>query len=94
VQRLARHRPLHSAGTDVITGGNLAVADRYRRGALRSARASAAGQPQTPSLYSGLFLARLLLTFEGCRTTLAKLVDAIESPNQSVSSHHDALLAG
>lgn len=44
--------------------------------------------------YSGLFLAPLLLTLEGCRTTLAKLMDAIESPNQWVSSHHDALLAG
>jgi hypothetical protein len=44
--------------------------------------------------YSRLFLARLLLTLEGCLTTIAELVEAIGSPNQWVANDHDALLAG
>jgi len=44
--------------------------------------------------YSRLFLARLLLTLEDCRTSIAELVDAIGPPGQWVSSDHDALLAG
>jgi hypothetical protein len=43
--------------------------------------------------YSRLFLARLLLTLEGCRTTIAELVDAIGPLDQWVSNDHDALLA-
>ena len=43
--------------------------------------------------YSRLFLARLLLTLEDCRTTIAELVDAIGTPDQWVASDHDALLA-
>ena len=43
--------------------------------------------------YSRLFLARLLLTLEDCRTTIAELVDAIGPPDQWVASDHDALLA-
>jgi len=43
--------------------------------------------------YSRLFLARLLLTLEDCRTTVAELLKAIESPDQWVASDHDALLA-
>ncbi|WP_200377392.1 transposase [Thiocystis violacea] len=43
--------------------------------------------------YSLLFLARLLLTLEGCRTTIAELVEAIGPPSQWVASDHDALLA-
>jgi hypothetical protein len=42
--------------------------------------------------YSRLFLARLLLTLEDCRTTIAKLVDAIGPLDQWVASDHDALL--
>jgi len=44
--------------------------------------------------YSRLFLARLLLTLEDCRTSIAELVDAIGPPGQWVASDHDALLAG
>jgi hypothetical protein len=44
--------------------------------------------------YSRLFLARLLLTLEDCRTSIAELVDAIGSPGQWVASDHDALLPG
>jgi hypothetical protein len=44
--------------------------------------------------YSRLFLARLLLTLEDCRTSIAELVDAIGPPDQWVASDHDALLAG
>ena len=44
--------------------------------------------------YSRLFLARLLLTLEDCRTSIAALVDAIGPPSQWVASDHDALLAG
>jgi hypothetical protein len=43
--------------------------------------------------YSRLFLARLLLTLEDCRTTMAELVDAIGPLDQWVASDHDALLA-
>ena len=43
--------------------------------------------------YSRLFLARLLLTLEDSRTTMAELVDAIGPLNQWVASDHDALLA-
>jgi hypothetical protein len=43
--------------------------------------------------YSRLFLARLLLTLEDCRTTIAELVDAIGPLDQWVASDHDALLA-
>lgn len=43
--------------------------------------------------YSRLFLARLLLTLEDGRTTIAELVDAIGLPEQWVASDHDALLA-
>ncbi len=43
--------------------------------------------------YSRLFLARLLLTLEDCRTTIAELVEAIGPPSQWVASDHDALLA-
>ncbi|WP_462322547.1 hypothetical protein [Halochromatium sp.] len=43
--------------------------------------------------YSRLFLARLLLTLEHCRTTIAELVDAIGPLDQWVASDHDALLA-
>jgi len=42
--------------------------------------------------YTRLFLARLLLTLEDCRTTIAELVDAIGTPDQWVASDHDALL--
>jgi hypothetical protein len=42
--------------------------------------------------YSRLFLARLLLTLEDCRTTIAELVDAIGPPAQWVASDHEALL--
>jgi len=41
-----------------------------------------------------VFLARLLLTLEDCRTTIAELVDALGPPDQWVASDHDALLAG
>ncbi|MGD8275965.1 MAG: IS4 family transposase [Thiohalocapsa sp.] len=53
-------------------------------------------RPSTRKLraYSRLFLARLLLTLEDCRTSIAELVDAIGSPGQWVASDHDALLAG
>jgi hypothetical protein len=44
--------------------------------------------------YSRLFLARLLLTLDDCRTSIAELVDAIGPPGQWVASDHDALLAG
>jgi hypothetical protein len=44
--------------------------------------------------YSRLFLARLLLTLEDCRTTVAELVDAIGPPDQWVTSDHEAPLAG
>jgi hypothetical protein len=44
--------------------------------------------------YSRLFLARLLLTLEDCRTTIAELVEAIGPPDQWVANDHDALLAG
>jgi hypothetical protein len=40
-----------------------------------------------------LFLARLLLTLEDCRTTMAELVDAIGPLDQWVATDHDALLA-
>jgi len=43
--------------------------------------------------YSRLFLARLLLTLEDCRTTMAELVHAIGPLDQWVASDHDALLA-
>lgn len=43
--------------------------------------------------YSQLFLARLLLTLEDCRTTMAELVDAIGPLDQWAASDHDALLA-
>jgi hypothetical protein len=43
--------------------------------------------------YSRLFLARLLLTLEDCRTTIAELIDAIGPLDQWVASDHDALLA-
>ncbi len=43
--------------------------------------------------YSRLFLARLLLTLEDCRTTIAELVDAIGPLDQWISTDHDALLA-
>lgn len=43
--------------------------------------------------YSRLFLARLLLTLEDCRTSIAELVDGIGSPDQWVARDHDALLA-
>jgi len=43
--------------------------------------------------YSRLFLARLLLTLEDCRTTMAELVDAIGPLDQWVANDHDALLA-
>ncbi len=43
--------------------------------------------------YSRLFLARLLLTLEDCRPSIAELVDAIGPPDQWVASDHDALLA-
>jgi hypothetical protein len=53
-------------------------------------------RPSTRKLraYSRLVLARLLLTLEHCRTSIAELVDAIGSPGQWVASDHDALLAG
>jgi len=44
--------------------------------------------------YSRLFLARLLLTLEHCRTSIAELVDAIGPPDEWVATEHDALLAG
>jgi len=44
--------------------------------------------------YSRLFLARLLLTLEDCRTTIAELVEAIGPPDQWAASEHDTLLAG
>jgi hypothetical protein len=44
--------------------------------------------------YSRLFLARLLLTLEDCRSSIAELVDAIGPPGQWVANDHDALLAG
>jgi hypothetical protein len=44
--------------------------------------------------YSRVFLARLLLTLEHCRTTVADLVDAIGPPDQWVASNHNALLHG
>jgi hypothetical protein len=44
--------------------------------------------------YSRVFLARLLLTLEQCRTTVVELVNTIGSPAQWVASHHDALLLG
>jgi len=43
--------------------------------------------------YSRVFLARLLLRLEDCRTTVAELVDAIGPPDQWVANDHDALLA-
>ncbi|MGB5830472.1 MAG: hypothetical protein WBG92_00565 [Thiohalocapsa sp.] len=43
--------------------------------------------------YSRLFLARLLLTLEDCRTTIAALVDAIGQPDEWVPNDHDVLLA-
>ena len=43
--------------------------------------------------HSRLFLARLLLTLENCRTTIAELVDAIGTLDQWVSTDPDALLA-
>jgi hypothetical protein len=43
--------------------------------------------------YSRLFLARRLLTLEDCRTTIAELVDAIETPDLWVANDHDRLLA-
>ena len=43
--------------------------------------------------YSRLFLARLLLTLEPCRTIIVELVDALRSPDQWVVCDHDALLA-
>ena len=43
--------------------------------------------------YSRLFLARLLLTLEDCRTTIAESADAIGPLDQWVAIDHDALLA-
>ena len=43
--------------------------------------------------YSRLFLARLLLTLEDCRATIAELVDAIGPPDQWVASDHEVLFA-
>ncbi|WP_462321323.1 hypothetical protein [Halochromatium sp.] len=43
--------------------------------------------------YSRLFLARLLLTLENCRSTLDELINAIGPIDQWVASDHDALLA-
>lgn len=43
--------------------------------------------------YSRLFLARLLLTLDACKTAAADLVDAIGPLDQWVASDHDALLA-
>ncbi len=43
---------------------------------------------------SRVFLARLLLTLEHCRTTLAALADAIGPLDPWVASDHDALLLG
>ena len=43
--------------------------------------------------YSRLFLARLLLTLEDCRTTIAELVNAIGPPDRWIANDHDALLA-
>jgi hypothetical protein len=43
--------------------------------------------------YSRLFLARLLLTLEDCRTTMTELVEAIEPPDLWVARDHDVLLA-
>lgn len=40
------------------------------------------------------FLARLLVTWEDYRTTIAELVDVIGPPDQWVASEHDTLLAG
>jgi hypothetical protein len=42
--------------------------------------------------YSRVFLARLLLTLERCRDSVAELVDAIGPLDQWVASDHDALL--
>ena len=43
--------------------------------------------------YSRLFLARLLLTLEDCRATIAALLDVIGPLDQWVACDHDALLA-
>jgi len=43
--------------------------------------------------YSRLFLARLLLTLEDCRSTVAELINAIGPLDQWLASDHDALLA-
>ena len=43
--------------------------------------------------YSRLFLARLLLTLEHCKTAAAHLADAIGPLDQWVASDHAALLA-
>jgi hypothetical protein len=47
-------------------------------------------------VYSGLFLARLLLTLDSCRDALDELLPAIGPPdlNQWVASDHDALVTG
>ncbi len=44
--------------------------------------------------YSRLFLARLLLTLEDCRRSIAELFDSIGPPGQWVAIDHDAVLAG
>jgi len=44
-------------------------------------------------VYSRLFLARLMLTLDGCREVIEELMRAVGSPDQWVASGHDALLA-
>jgi len=39
-------------------------------------------------------LARMLLTLEDCRTTIAELLDALGPLDKWVASEHDALLTG
>jgi hypothetical protein len=43
--------------------------------------------------YSRLFLARLLLTLEHCKTAIADLLQAVGPLDQWVASNHDSLLA-
>ncbi len=92
MQRFERCRSLHGAGADRLLAAILlwligtaaercGVHERMRPGS-RKRRAC-----------SRLFLARRLLTLEDCRTTIAELVDAIETPDLWVANDHDRLLA-
>jgi len=43
--------------------------------------------------YSRLFLARLILTLDSCRTPLPEVIDSVGEADQWVADHHDALFA-